>query len=199
MSTLIYENGDHRVGTMGFSEDNLIGFVLALISSAFIGASFIIKKKGLRRAAAASGVRAGTLYLFLADFQNSRVLILVCDLCIFLELLGVGGYSYLMEPLWWLGLITSEWIFLPVFFVYRINVFCCYSFMGMKLLVTVVCFLLWRAICSVLGEFWGLILWLYSGTDPGFRSSERKFSLSKGGKILKCQQGEITKFYDFKV
>ncbi|KAJ6777657.1 MAGNESIUM TRANSPORTER-RELATED [Salix koriyanagi] len=62
---------------MAFSQDNLKGFVLALSSSAFIGASFIIKKKGLRRAAAASGVRA-----------------------------GVGGFSYLLEPLWWLGMIT---------------------------------------------------------------------------------------------
>ncbi|ONI14041.1 hypothetical protein PRUPE_4G259000 [Prunus persica] len=62
---------------MGFSKDNLKGFVLALLSSGFIGASFIIKKKGLRRAAAASGVRA-----------------------------GYGGYSYLLEPLWWLGFIT---------------------------------------------------------------------------------------------
>jgi hypothetical protein len=35
------------------------GIVLALLSSGFIGASFIIKKKGLRRAAVASGVRAG--------------------------------------------------------------------------------------------------------------------------------------------
>ncbi|KAH7560704.1 hypothetical protein JRO89_XS10G0077700 [Xanthoceras sorbifolium] len=62
---------------MSFSEDNLTGFILALSSSGFIGASFIIKKKGLRRAAAASGVRA-----------------------------GVGGFSYLFEPLWWFGLIT---------------------------------------------------------------------------------------------
>ncbi|XP_012087542.1 probable magnesium transporter NIPA3 isoform X2 [Jatropha curcas] len=62
---------------MGFSEDNLKGFILALSSSAFIGASFIIKKKGLRRAAAVSGVRA-----------------------------GVGGFSYLLEPLWWLGMFT---------------------------------------------------------------------------------------------
>ncbi|CAI9106228.1 OLC1v1005338C1 [Oldenlandia corymbosa var. corymbosa] len=62
---------------MGFSTDNLTGFILALLSTGFIGASFIIKKKGLRRAAAASGVRA-----------------------------GVGGHSYLLEPLWWLGLIT---------------------------------------------------------------------------------------------
>ncbi|XP_073114227.1 probable magnesium transporter NIPA3 isoform X3 [Elaeis guineensis] len=62
---------------MGFSTDNPKGFVLALLSSGFIGASFIIKKKGLRRAAAASGIRA-----------------------------GVGGYSYLLEPLWWAGMIT---------------------------------------------------------------------------------------------
>ncbi|CAA6654092.1 unnamed protein product [Spirodela intermedia] len=62
---------------MGFSSDNLKGFVLALSSSAFIGASFIIKKKGLRRAADASGVRAGG-----------------------------GGHTYLLEPLWWVGMIT---------------------------------------------------------------------------------------------
>ncbi|GLT82117.1 hypothetical protein SLE2022_005270 [Rubroshorea leprosula] len=62
---------------MGFSPDNLKGIILALMSSGFIGASFIIKKKGLRRAAAISGVRA-----------------------------GVGGYAYLLEPLWWLGMIT---------------------------------------------------------------------------------------------
>ncbi|KAF3784419.1 putative magnesium transporter [Nymphaea thermarum] len=61
---------------MSVSTDNLKGFTLALLSSGFIGASFIIKKKGLRRAAA-SGVRA-----------------------------GVGGYSYLLEPLWWVGMIT---------------------------------------------------------------------------------------------
>lgn len=50
---------DHSVGMMGFTGDNLKGFLLALLSSAFIGASFVIKKKGLRRAAATSGVRAG--------------------------------------------------------------------------------------------------------------------------------------------
>ncbi|KAG8068050.1 hypothetical protein GUJ93_ZPchr0005g15051 [Zizania palustris] len=59
------------------STDNVKGIVLALLSSGFIGASFIIKKKGLRRAAVASGIRA-----------------------------GVGGYSYLLEPLWWVGMIT---------------------------------------------------------------------------------------------
>lgn len=50
--------------------------MLALSSSVFIGTSFIVKKKGLRKAGA-SGVRA-----------------------------GVGGYSYLYEPLWWAGMIT---------------------------------------------------------------------------------------------
>lgn len=40
--------------------DNLKGFLLALLSSAFIGASFIIKKKGLKRAAS-SCARAGIL------------------------------------------------------------------------------------------------------------------------------------------
>ncbi|XP_042515052.1 probable magnesium transporter NIPA4 isoform X1 [Macadamia integrifolia] len=60
----------------GMSSDNIKGLVLALSSSSFIGASFIIKKKGLKKAGA-SGVRA-----------------------------GVGGYSYLYEPLWWTGMIT---------------------------------------------------------------------------------------------
>ncbi|XP_041004887.1 probable magnesium transporter NIPA6 isoform X1 [Juglans microcarpa x Juglans regia] len=55
---------------------NLKGFILAMVSSAFIGSSFIIKKKGLRRAGV-NGPRA-----------------------------SVGGYGYLLEPLWWIGMIT---------------------------------------------------------------------------------------------
>ncbi|RLN04564.1 hypothetical protein C2845_PM13G14780 [Panicum miliaceum] len=55
---------------------NLKGSLLAVASSAFIGVSFIVKKKGLRRAGAASA-RA-----------------------------GVGGYGYLLEPLWWVGMVT---------------------------------------------------------------------------------------------
>uniref|UniRef100_A0A7N0U171 Probable magnesium transporter n=1 Tax=Kalanchoe fedtschenkoi TaxID=63787 RepID=A0A7N0U171_KALFE len=61
---------------LSFSNDNVKGCVLALVSSAFIGSSFIIKKKGLLRAGV-SGPRA-----------------------------SVGGYGYLKEPLWWLGMIT---------------------------------------------------------------------------------------------
>ncbi|XP_010256349.1 PREDICTED: probable magnesium transporter NIPA4 [Nelumbo nucifera] len=60
----------------GMSSDNIKGLVLALSSSFFIGASFIVKKKGLKKAGA-TGIRA-----------------------------GVGGYSYLYEPLWWAGMIT---------------------------------------------------------------------------------------------
>lgn len=45
-------------GYRGMSSDNIKGLVLALSSSVFIGASFIVKKKGLKKAGA-SGVRAG--------------------------------------------------------------------------------------------------------------------------------------------
>ncbi|KAL3515019.1 hypothetical protein ACH5RR_021921 [Cinchona calisaya] len=61
---------------MGVS-DNTRGLVLAMLSSLFIGTSFILKKKGLKRAAASS--------------SDSRA--------------GVGGYTYLLEPLWWSGMI----------------------------------------------------------------------------------------------
>ncbi|KAJ3675728.1 hypothetical protein LUZ60_004770 [Juncus effusus] len=56
--------------------DNVKGFILAVSSSAFIGSSFIIKKIGLKKAGE-SGLSAGS-----------------------------GGFSYLYEPLWWLGMIT---------------------------------------------------------------------------------------------
>ncbi|KAK8923638.1 hypothetical protein KSP39_PZI019223 [Platanthera zijinensis] len=61
---------------MGMSADNIRGFILALSSSFFIGSSYIVKKKGLKKAGA-SGLRAGS-----------------------------GGFSYLKEPLWWVGMIT---------------------------------------------------------------------------------------------
>ncbi|KMZ64890.1 putative Non-imprinted in Prader-Willi/Angelman syndrome region protein,putative [Zostera marina] len=69
-------DGDSGGFTAGMSADNIKGLILALSSSVFIGASFIVKKKGLKKAGA-SGVRA-----------------------------GAGGYSYLYEPLWWAGMIT---------------------------------------------------------------------------------------------
>lgn len=60
----------------GVSTDNVKGLILAISSSIFIGSSFIIKKKGLKKAGSI-GLRA-----------------------------GAGGYSYLLEPLWWFGMIT---------------------------------------------------------------------------------------------
>ncbi|XP_039406748.1 magnesium transporter NIPA3 isoform X2 [Corvus cornix cornix] len=54
-----------------------IGLALAIVSSIFIGSSFILKKKGL---------------LKLADRGVTRA--------------GQGGYSYLKEWLWWAGLLS---------------------------------------------------------------------------------------------
>lgn len=59
----------------GMSADNIKGLVLALSSSFFIGASFIVKKKGLKKAGA-SGVRAGDL-LRLAPFHPHRSCVLL--------------------------------------------------------------------------------------------------------------------------
>ncbi|XP_044955640.1 probable magnesium transporter NIPA1 isoform X7 [Hordeum vulgare subsp. vulgare] len=61
------------------SLDNVRGLTLAMSSSAFIGSSFVIKKIGLKKAGD-SGSRARA---------------------------GSGGHSYLYEPLWWLGMVTS--------------------------------------------------------------------------------------------
>ncbi|KAG6430316.1 hypothetical protein SASPL_108380 [Salvia splendens] len=100
----------------GMSSDNIKGLVLALSSSFFIGASFIVKKKGLKKAGA-SGVRA----VHLASMRNTEA-----DLHTSYEsafdaklrivglgkLSGVGGYSYLYEPLWWTGMITISFLFI---------------------------------------------------------------------------------------
>ncbi|KAI3436890.1 hypothetical protein D9Q98_006298 [Chlorella vulgaris] len=69
-------SNDAAAGGASSFSDQTIGLMLALSSSLFIGSSFVIKKRGLRRAGA-TGVRAGS-----------------------------GGFSYLLEPLWWLGLVT---------------------------------------------------------------------------------------------
>jgi hypothetical protein len=53
---------------IGMSTDNIKGLVLALSSSLFIGASFIVKKKGLKTAGA-SGIRAGKVSIFLLFIQ----------------------------------------------------------------------------------------------------------------------------------
>ena len=52
------------------NSSNLTGFILAMVSSAFIGSSFIIKKKGLRRASA-NGPRASQFQSSLSIFSLS--------------------------------------------------------------------------------------------------------------------------------
>ncbi|KAJ7980519.1 Protein of unknown function (DUF803) [Quillaja saponaria] len=61
---------------MRISSDNIHGLVLAVSSSIFIGTSYIIKKKGLKK--------SGT--------TGSRA--------------AFGGHSYLYEPWWWIGMIS---------------------------------------------------------------------------------------------
>lgn len=60
-----------------YRKEFYIGLSLAVSSSVFIGASFILKKKGLLRLANKGSTRAGQ-----------------------------GGYAYLKEWLWWAGLIS---------------------------------------------------------------------------------------------
>ena len=81
------------------SVDNQKGFALAVSSSAFIGASFIVKKKGLMRARA-SGNGAGV------PVVQRRASVTVHA--------ASGGYAYLKESLWWIGLLTSLPRFRPI-------------------------------------------------------------------------------------
>lgn len=68
-----HTSNDSHVAYGGF----YVGLILAVSSSAFIGASFILKKKGLLRLAAKGTTRAGS-----------------------------GGHAYLKEWMWWAGLIS---------------------------------------------------------------------------------------------
>ncbi|TVU19453.1 hypothetical protein EJB05_35603, partial [Eragrostis curvula] len=115
--------GGPRLGRWveGMSADNIKGLLLALSSSLFIGASFIVKKKGLKKAGA-SGVRAGASLLRLCYSAHARLRRAAGVLCaaaaalpaswacsldlILICARGVGGYSYLLEPLWWAGMIA---------------------------------------------------------------------------------------------
>lgn len=75
----------------GISADNVKGLILAVSSSFFIGASFIVKKKGLKKAGS-SGLRAGnnSLYFY-------YLLALICNVYGFLfcvyTLISFGFYS----------------------------------------------------------------------------------------------------------
>lgn len=126
--------GDQSLGetlALNLYNDQMKGLFLAISSSIFIGSSFIVKKRGLRRAGS-SGMRAGghtyqtrtcvcnktrmcactrhaahnwkqkghhgAIRLFHPTGRASSVGHCICA--------GVGGYSYLREPLWWVGLLT---------------------------------------------------------------------------------------------
>lgn len=64
----------------------IIGLSLAISSSVFIGSSFIIKKVALKKICSSGNTRA-----------------------------AAGGYSYLKQWMWWLGLITSKILFSCIF------------------------------------------------------------------------------------
>lgn len=90
------------------NSSNFKGVLLAVVSSAFIGSSFIIKKKGLKKAGA-SGPRASESNWEIPTSENLGFLLALIDfVVVFGVLVGVGGYGYLLEPLWWMGMITSK-------------------------------------------------------------------------------------------
>lgn len=61
-------------------QDETIGLLLALSSSIFIGASFIIKKKGLRLAGA-SGLRAGKLSSLCVNVRRLYAFVIALRTC----------------------------------------------------------------------------------------------------------------------
>lgn len=63
--------------------DFYYGLSLAIVSSVFIGSSFIFKKKSLNRLSRDGNLRAGS-----------------------------GGFGYLRDTLWWCGLLLSKYLFM---------------------------------------------------------------------------------------
>ena len=75
MSGLFIALRDERLATgFGITSENVVGLILALSSSIFIGSSFIIKKKGLIRAGL-SGVRAGMGFY---SFWTNCAVLFIC-------------------------------------------------------------------------------------------------------------------------
>ena len=77
-----------------------IGLTLALLSSFFIGSSFILKKKGLLRLCSSANSNGGggadDSYNSMSGKKTKMLRA------------GQGGYGYLKEWLWWSGLLTSK-------------------------------------------------------------------------------------------
>lgn len=75
-----------------------IGLTLALLSSFFIGSSFILKKKGLLRlCSSANNNNSSDDGSYMPSGKKTKML-----------RAGQGGYGYLKEWLWWSGLLTSK-------------------------------------------------------------------------------------------
>ena len=87
-----------------YLSDQSKGLLLALSSSIFIGSSYVVKKKGLRLAGS-SGLRAGETNWphspFKAWGQTQHLRSSSSDVSA-----GSGGYSYMLQPLWWAGMLT---------------------------------------------------------------------------------------------
>jgi len=89
----------------GISTDNIKGLVLALSSSFFIGASFIVKKKGLKKAGA-SGLRAGKVSSFvviLVGFFFFLALKWIAFLC------GFTGYLFALVGFCIIVILCWNW------------------------------------------------------------------------------------------
>ena len=87
-----------------YLSDQSKGLLLALSSSIFIGSSYVVKKKGLRLAGS-SGLRAGEhsrpespCKAWGPDTASAAHSTDVPA--------GSGGYSYVLQPLWWAGMLT---------------------------------------------------------------------------------------------
>lgn len=87
------ETNPTSVATKSHLVDFYIGLGLAVSSSLFIGSSFIIKKKALIKLAKNTDV-------------NKRA--------------SEGGYGYLKEWLWWMGVLTSKFPLLLVILIFTV-------------------------------------------------------------------------------
>lgn len=58
-------------------------------------------------------IETARILINLSVFPPPREIMLVflfrLILCCFLADVGVGGYTYLLEPLWWAGMVTSKY------------------------------------------------------------------------------------------
>lgn len=89
------------------SDSEFVGLCLAISSSVFIGASFIIKKRGLRLAGS-TGIRAGVHAVtgplcWLSALQPAYP---ETSARAAAWRTGMGGFSYLREPTWWAGMVS---------------------------------------------------------------------------------------------